>query len=63
MAHRSDTPYLPQDTSHLLSLLLCSLVCAKLFLGNLECTLVLPNLEQLGDMHTHAHPTLISTYC
>jgi hypothetical protein len=49
MAHKSDAPHLPDNTSHLLSLLLCSLVSAKLSLGNLECTLVLPNLEQLSD--------------
>ena len=43
------SPHLPEDISHLLSLLLCSLVSTKLSLGHLQCTLVLPNLQKLSD--------------
>jgi hypothetical protein len=42
-------PHLPQDTRHLLSLLLGSLVGSQLPLCDLQGTFVLANLEKLSD--------------
>lgn len=40
---------LAEGPCHLLTLVLAALVCAELLLGELQCALILPHLEQLHD--------------